>query len=223
MLGYRDPIFIRRNTSDRFIVRQVFRDDEYGSVDLAGPIHRFVDAGANIGCATYYLLHRYPDAVAEVIEPDADNLAVCQRNLAVFGERVHLHGKGVWPRTAPLRVVRPPTGTAMESTIRVVECLPGEKPDVEGVSLDDLARQGDRSPFDLVKMDIEGAETPILEASPRWLDSTRNLMIELHGPEAHRVFQQVIKRYRAERIATVGDVTVCTGLHRREGTPVGTG
>ncbi len=65
-----------------------------------------------------------------------------------------------------------------------------------------------------MKMDIEGAERPILEAHPRWLDSTRNLMIELHGPEARQAFHQALAGYRSTRIAEVGDVTVCTGIER---------
>ncbi len=212
--GYAQPLWIRRNTSDRFVVRQVFRDGDYSSVDLAGPIRRFVDAGANIGCTTFYLLHRYPHSEGDAIEADPENLALCQKNLAPFVGRVRLHGKGVWPRSMPLRLVKPANGLGLESTTSVVECLPGEAGDIDGVSLDDLRMSGNQDTFDLVKMDIEGAERPILEAHPRWLDSTRNLMIELHGPEARKAFDQALLGYRSTRIAEVGDVTVCTGLER---------
>jgi FkbM family methyltransferase len=212
--GYSHPLWIRRNSSDRFVVRQVFRNGEYGSIDLAGPIRRFVDAGSNIGCASFYLLHRYPESEGDAIEADPENLALCQKNLEPFRGRVRIHRRGVWPRSMPLRLVKPDGGLGLETTTSVVECSPGEAGDIEGVSLDDLRMSGSQDTFDLVKMDIEGAELPILEAHPRWLDSTRNLMIELHGPEARRAFDRALMGYRSTRIAEVGDITICTGIER---------
>lgn len=212
--GYRAPLYIRRNSSDRYIVRQIFRKREYGQVPLEGPIDHFVDAGANIGCASFYLLHQFPDAQADVIEPDPENLALCRRNLEPFQSRVRFHAKGVWPRSAPLRLVRPAAGTGLESTISVVECQPGEQADVDGFNLDELLPSGGPS-FDLVKMDIEGTELPVFEHSPRWLDQTHNLMIELHGPESRSAFQRILSYYDSRQVAEAGDVTICTGIRRK--------
>ncbi len=125
--GYAHPLWIRRNSSDRFVVRQVFRNGEYGSIDLAGPIRRFVDAGANIGCASFYLLHRYPDSEGDVIEADPENFALCQKNLAPFGVRVRLHGKGVWPRSIPLRLVRPSKGQGLRRRFRSLSVRQGKR------------------------------------------------------------------------------------------------
>jgi FkbM family methyltransferase len=211
MRGYAYPLFIRRNSSDRFIVRQVFREQEYGSVPLALPIRWLVDAGANIGCASFYLLHRYVDAHVDVIEPDPENMEVCRRNLAPFVSRVRFHEKGVWPRSTFLRLIRPPVGEARESMVSVAECVGPEESDLEAISLDDLLSQGAPSRFDLVKMDIEGSERAVLEGIPGWLSSTNNLMIELHGPECRRVFERVLTRFHPERMTQVGDVTVCAG------------
>jgi FkbM family methyltransferase len=213
--GYPHPLFIRRNSSDRFIVRQVFRQREYGSVPLMLPIRLFVDAGANIGCASFYLLQQFPQAHAEVIEPDPENLVLCRQNLEPFASRIRFRAQGVWPRSASLRLIKPAPGAELESTISVIECLPGERGDVQSVSLDDVLAQQSQAEFDLVKMDIEGAERAVLEDLPAWLGSTRNLMIELHGPESRRVFEKVLTQFSADRTDSVGDVTVCAGWRPR--------
>jgi FkbM family methyltransferase len=209
--GYRHPLAFRRNTSDRFIVRQVFREAEYGCIAADESLRVFVDGGANIGCTSFFLLQRFPQSQAIVIEPDDENMALCRRNLAPFGERVRYLSSALWSKSTPLKIVQPARGQAQESMISVVECPEGDVPDLDSVSLADVMP----SPVDLVKLDIEGAEREIFDhGSSEWIDRTRNLIIELHGPEARKSFQRVLSHFDFESSES-GELTYCRNLRRR--------
>src|SRR5262245_14031180 len=73
--GIGGKLSIRPRTSDRYVFEQIFLDEDYAlSADL-NP--RFiVDGGANVGYASIYFAHRYPDAEIVAIEPDAENFQI---------------------------------------------------------------------------------------------------------------------------------------------------
>ena len=100
--GYRFPLFFRPGGSDPWVIDQVFVRREYEAVGGLSGIEFLIDCGANIGCTTFYLLHRYPAARAVVVEPDPGNMAMCRRNLAPFADRVTFVEAGVWSSAGPL-------------------------------------------------------------------------------------------------------------------------
>src|SRR5262245_9642817 len=83
--GYSRPLTFRRLGTDASVVRQMLVRQEYRPIAELPGIHLIVDCGANIGAAAYYLLHRYPSARLIAVEPDPENHALCERNLARFG------------------------------------------------------------------------------------------------------------------------------------------
>lgn len=93
---------------------------------------------------------------------------------------------------APVRLIR---GT--DSRVSVIEDvapvgMPGERLAVPATTLDDLA--AGRSPPDLIKMDVEGAETLALPGGEDLLASPErpNLLISTHGPESAAVVRRFL-------------------------------
>ena len=183
--GFSPSIAFRPRSSDPDVIVQVFSRREYEGVCQLEPVRRIIDCGANIGLASYYLLHAYKEARAVVVEPDAANMALCRRNLAVFGDRVRYVQAAVWPISAALKVRRGDDESAAWA-FQVSPPAEGERPDVDGVTIAALMQTGGFDTVDLLKIDIEGAEGPLFDGgSVEWLTKTRNIAVEIHG-EANR-------------------------------------
>jgi FkbM family methyltransferase len=132
-----------------------------------------IDAGANVGVAMLYFKRLMPAAQIVCVEPDSTNAALLRRTIHLSGledvqvieaaltsdgRDVGLAGNGVTARIVP----------RSESS----EVAPG-------VTLASLAR-GRR--IDVLKVDIEGAETEILPAATEVLSRTSQLLCEVHMP-----------------------------------------
>jgi FkbM family methyltransferase len=207
--GFNFPLHYRAGTSDISVIKQVFFRHEYQCVADEEGISLILDCGANIGCTSFYLLHRYPEARVIAVEPDPGNFAMCRRNLEPFGDRVHLINAGVWSSTGPLRVVRGAFGDGREWSIQVRPALTGEEYDLMATTIAELiARSGFRR-VDLLKIDIEAAEKELFAVgTEKWLPHIRHIVIELHGDDCERVFFQAIAGY-SPSFERSGELTVC--------------
>jgi FkbM family methyltransferase len=64
---------------------------------------------------------------------------------------------------------------------------------VEAISMDDLlARHAPDTQIDLLKMDIEGAESHVLSGQMAWLDRVGCIVAELHPPFTLEQFRQLL-------------------------------
>lgn len=212
--GFRYPLYFRPGGSDPFVIDQVFVQREYEAVARLPGVSFILDCGANIGCTTYYLLHRYPGARAVVVEPDPGNMALCRRNLAPFRGRVTFVQAGVWSAPGPLVVERGAYRDGTEWSFRVRPAGAGEAADVTAVTVPELLAAGGFPRADLLKIDIEGSETEVFgRGSDDWLRVTRNLAIETHGPECERAVAGALAGYRFAP-GTSGELTLFLGLAR---------
>jgi FkbM family methyltransferase len=163
-------VAIRHHTGDVMVLDEIFSQREYDppATVALGNVESAVDLGANIGLFGAWLLGRVPDARVVAYEPDPANAAVHRLAIDANGlaERWRLIEafagveEGVTSFTTGLHAVSH-EGEGIE--VRVVDVLP------------ELARA------DLVKIDIEGAEWPIL-ADPRFQElRARLVVLEYHG------------------------------------------
>lgn len=81
------PLIFRYFSSDVYTIRQTLVAREHEPVSRLGALRLIVDCGANIGASAACLLSYYPSATLIAIEPDADNFAVLEKNLAPYGAR----------------------------------------------------------------------------------------------------------------------------------------
>lgn len=159
---------LRPGTNDDVIYRNVVERNEYRVPDdLSGAV--VLDIGVHIGAFSHLALSR---GAAELygFEADAANFAHASRNLAPFGSRVHLDNRAVWRSDAPpspLHFWRSTDGAnagggtlIWDTDGPVVDAVPFD------AIVDEITRSGQRQ-IDLLKIDCEGAEFPILLTSRR--------------------------------------------------------
>jgi FkbM family methyltransferase len=178
------PVAIRRGTSDVSTFEQVFVEQEY-EITLDPEPATIVDAGANIGLASVLFATRYPRARIIAIEPDPGNFAMLERNIRAYPNVTAVRA-ALWGRSGSLQVANP---NDEPWAFRVQEADGGG---VDAVTVEHVLGTLGTGRIDLLKMDIEGAETEVMAHSASWIDRIGVLIAELHGGEAASTFFQAV-------------------------------
>jgi FkbM family methyltransferase len=211
---YNQPFYYRENTSDSDVISQVFGSREYEPTTHEVDVSLIVDCGANIGCTSFYYLHRYPQAHAIAIEPDWENYKMCRKNLDRFGDRVTVINAAVWPTKEMLKVERSGFRDGREWSFHIRPVEENELPDVQAISINEVFELTGRSTIDLLKIDIEGGERFLFQKGyESWLRRTRNIVLELHGRDCETTFFNALAPYTYE-MTQFEELTYCRHLAR---------
>lgn len=213
--GVVQQLFFRNDSSDRFVIHEVFYRRGYALVESLRDVSLIVDCGAYIGATTVFLCDRFPQARVVAIEPDADNFAVLRTNTAPFSDRVTLVRAALWPEDGALVIERGSFRDGLDWSYQVRRPQRGEPAEVEAVSPATLLARLGEPTVDLLKIDIERAELELFGAGEvDWMDSVRNLVIELHDDECVEAFQRAMRPFAYETVSA-GELLLCAGIRRR--------
>ncbi|GAB1542687.1 hypothetical protein NUACC21_53610 [Scytonema sp. NUACC21] len=208
--GYKHPIFVRYQSSDVDVLYQIFGEEEYSVLNAENDYKVILDCGANVGYSSIYLLNKFPNAHVIAVEPDKDNFQVCQKNLLPYSDRVTLIRAGVWSHEVGL-VLRH-YGNGNEWGTQVEECQDKQQPDLLAKDIPTLLEESGHKSVDLLKMDVEGAETVIFSQNYQsWLSKVKNIVIELHGKECEEAFFNALSYYEY-KLSRSGELTVCQSI-----------
>lgn len=171
------PVWLRPGTTDVETLWNTFFHGYHLPPELVAP-EVIVDLGANVGYTCCHFAALFPEARLVALELDEESHALATRNAAPFGDRCTIVQGAAWTEDGPVRYA-------------------GDEADAFRVVSGDEAGDGGRRArawtmcslfdefgidrVDFLKMDVEGAEGPILEAAGPWLDRVRVLAVELHG------------------------------------------
>lgn len=204
----RHPLLCRFNLSDRAVFGQIFLDREYAMLDHIVEPEYIVDCGAYVGYSSAYLLSRFPAARLVAVEPAADNFTLLQHNLAPYGERVIARRSAIWSHTIEGVVRRGDYRDGLAWSTQVVECAPGDLPDVAAIDIGTLMVEAGFPRIDVLKIDIERAEAIVFAANyEQWIDKVGIFLIELHDDECRAVFTHALRNGQY-RFAEAGEITI---------------
>ena len=143
---------------------------------------RIIDCGANIGLASLYYARQYPHAKLTAIEADPTLAAMCERNLARNGcTQFDVKAAAAWTANGETEFICEGADSGMLASLG--SSVTGTPRMVPTVRLRDYLDDT----VDLLKIDIEGAELPVLEDCAGLLHNVRALAIEVHEFDpAHR-------------------------------------
>jgi FkbM family methyltransferase len=233
--GLIHPILLRPATSDYSTFDQIFVQQEYAPlVDLVKDPQLIVDCGANVGYTSAYFLSKFPRASVFALEPDPDNVEICRRNLAPYGERARVLAKAVWSYPTRLTLLHfGHLGDNGENGVQVFDASEPKSQDgrvdfpehvhrgpnppipsgeVEAMDLPSILELCGGGPIDLLKMDIEKSEMVIFGHAPLpWLSCVKNIVIELHNPEAHKRFFRALQPCKYKQMIS-GELTICYSI-----------
>jgi FkbM family methyltransferase len=203
----------RLNRGDIQTIREVWINETYRLPVALEGIETVVDLGANIGLASIYIAGRSGCKRLLAVEPDAGNLRLAEANFRANGT----------PGELVAAAVGPDDGEGLFSPAREANLgrLGDSGVPVQIMSMGSLlARLPDGAMADLVKLDIEGGEQPLLDGDRSWLARVRALMVEFH-PEAVEM-DRLIALIQAEGFRFIPHGSVLAGsadTFIREGEP----
>ncbi len=151
--------FYHRGRPDKAVLTQFAMDFGYLDPGEHAPISTVVDAGANIGVFSALARRLYPEARILAMEIEPANLAILSRNAEGIGG-VEVIAMALWKERATLNIVfgATPDGHSVTDTLSSADGR------VEAMSLHDLMDQFGLPEIDVLKMDIEGAESEVIQA-----------------------------------------------------------
>lgn len=165
------------------ICQDVFAGNEY-AFQTRNPAPLIIDAGAHVGAATHYFKQHYPAARVLAIEANPVTFALLQQNIAE-NRLTHVRARqaALAPQAGEITFFASATdeepGAWGDSAVRQ-PWHEGEKMAiviVPAVTLSSLLTE----PVDLLKLDIEGLETAVLEEASARLSQVRQIVLEFHG------------------------------------------
>jgi FkbM family methyltransferase len=203
------PLVIQHGSTDAATLDQAFRQEVYtpsaaaaSALDSLGRPPRVLDLGANVGMFSLWVASRWPGAHVVAAEPVPRNVKLLKRNLALQAGAAELHvlEAAVTTRNGTVRF-----GDGDFTNGRVL--TDGGAGSIEVEARDVFPLIGG---VDLLKLDIEGGEWPIL-SDPRFVQQeARVVMLEHHpmgapagiSPEEAAEKALVSAGYEVERTVT---------------------
>ncbi len=161
---------------------QVVLMDSYGALRLA-PGEVVLDAGANIGVFTVLSARSVgPEGFVVAVEPHTANATRLMENCRLNNlTNVAIVQQALWS-TSRNRLTFKGEGCVGKLVPPKEDTKTGRKT-VETISADDLLDRFGLSKIDKVKMDVEGAELEVLEASHDLFAAT-DMVLEIHSEES---------------------------------------
>lgn len=174
------PFHMRVPSSDFPTFQQIFINQEYDFSVIREPKLIF-DAGANIGLAAIYFANKYPNSQIIAIEPDKDNFALLQMNVASYANIIPLYA-ALWYKNDIIDLIDPGLGKWGYMTLELSNSDKKQqiKNQVQGLTVNTIMQKYSVEHIDIMKIDIEGAEKEVFSNSYLWLDKVDAIIIELH-------------------------------------------
>jgi len=175
--GIKYPISIRKGTNDVNTIIQNLIRGEYGNFKYNINPKHIIDAGGYIGDVSIYYLNRFHNCNIIILEPNEDNYNLAKINLEQYSKRVKLIKAALWSKSEKLSV-------SGENSASFVSRSNGikNKSVTESINLNTLLDEYEIDILDILKIDVEGAESEIFSAdSLHWIDITKLIIIEFHS------------------------------------------
>jgi FkbM family methyltransferase len=171
---YPHPIFLRARTTDCVLFAYIFLFDggEYPVFKDYAPKF-IIDAGANIGLATVFFKHYYPDTTVVAIEPENRNCEMFRKNTAHCKD-VHLIQGGLGPDEN--KFMRVQNENDAFYSFRLEESADG----IPEITINRILAQYRPEKIDILKIDIESGEKALFTRNTDWIARVDNIFIELH-------------------------------------------
>lgn len=170
--GLSTPLRLRPFASDFTVFHQIFVEQEL-QLPWKTEVRTVLDGGANVGYASAFLHHSYPQASILAIEPDPANAAEARINLATMPD-VTLTEAAIWGETRQLRIRNP------EAAQHAFQVGPSDDGTIAGRTVAELMNEQGWDHLDLCKLDIEGAEMDVFLGDTSFLTRTGILLVETH-------------------------------------------
>ena len=148
--------------------------------------HMIIDLGCNDGSTTLFYAEQYPDATIIGVELDRHVADLASERVEKYRDRVFIVNEAIgWPEGEHVAYI---DSCSAVSTLTPYQGRMTTTVTVDVISLDTFLVVYDLDePIDFMKIDIEGAETSLLNTT-KWLELVKVFIVECHTDEAIETF-----------------------------------
>jgi len=184
------PFQLFKTESSFKIAHDIFAGTTYPQVPFVGDVKTILDIGANVGAAAVYLALNYPHALVYALEPGAKPFALLKQNAQPF-DSVSVFPFGLYASDKTLPLFRGRTD-CVESSVCPNGRTEGGAEEIRLRSAPQfLAEQGIER-IDILKIDTEGCEVPILRSLAKYLPTVKVLYLEYHSERDRRLLDELL-------------------------------
>ena len=178
------------NCLSRVTADAILSGKTYPLIPFVRDVNLVMDVGANVGAASVFFSHAYPDATIHAFEPAGWTYRLLEANTDAR-PNVHAHNFGLYPRDASLPLYRGKYDSGMSSVAKSESTQ--EKSEVVTLrSVRDWLGEHSIAAIDILKIDAEGCEVPILEALSDLLPRVKVVYLEYHSDDDRKAFDRLL-------------------------------
>lgn len=174
-------VYLRTRAGDIDIFYEVFWKKVYAVPDLqTSTVCTVVDLGANVGLASLFFSQMFPGANIYSVEPDPDNFSCLKANLQqeISSGRLLPLQAGITAEDGYAFIAK--KEKAYNTNISTTD---NSGVAVRILCMNTLIRELQLNRIDLLKIDIEGWEDPLLATDTGWLQIVHHIIMECHSPD----------------------------------------
>ncbi len=172
------------------VANSIFAGATYPTISYVSDVKTIVDIGANVGAASVYFAIAYPDAKVYAFEPGSAPLSLLQQNVEPL-PNVTVFPFGLHSREQRLSLFQG-KNDSVESSLCSTLRTGSESEEIRLVCAPDfLAAQG-LNRIDILKIDTEGCEVPILRSLNAYLPEVKALYVEYHSERDRRMIDEML-------------------------------
>jgi FkbM family methyltransferase len=149
-----------------------------------------MDVGANVGAASVFFSLAYPDASIFAFEPGSRAYRLLSANTDAR-PNVHAHNFGLYSSDVSLPLYRGKYDSGMSSVARS-ESTRQESELITLRSVREWLDENSITAIDILKIDSEGCEVPILEALRDLLPKVKVVYLEYHSDDDRKEFDRLL-------------------------------
>jgi FkbM family methyltransferase len=190
------------------IVHEIFAGNTYPHVPFVTGVETIFDIGANIGAASFYFATCHPSARVYAFEPASLPFSLLRQNVApVPNISVFPFGLFSCEKTLALYGGRE---DSVESSVYPSGRTSSEAEEIQLQPAGEFLDRQRIKKIDILKLDTEGCEVPILRALREYLPAVKVIYVEYHSDRDRRLIDALLA---ATHVLWRGQVSL---VHRGE-------
>ena len=185
------PINLKIDKDSFHVFKEIFIEDfyEYRKIKKYIPQNAvIIDIGANIGFFTFFILSKKPNAKVYLFEPFPENINFIKKTIEAnhqLENKMIISSNAVTENNGqiiPFYVSDNVEQTAVASIYKNFDTRNSKKIDVQTTNLESIFIKNNLNKIDVLKLDCEGSEFPILYSAPiPLLMKIKLILIEVHN------------------------------------------
>lgn len=202
------PIYYRPGSSDMWLIHDILLKKgpkgEYWLPRLGGEPEVILDIGGNIGITSIYFANRYPNAKIYTFEPVRENFHILEKNVAMY-ENIKAYNYGLGRENQELVLHYSSDANNFGGFSLHSKGVDAEKKCAIIIrkAAEVLSELYITSP-DIVKIDTEGHEWPILESMMDAVAGAQWVVGELHGIDDYKVLEMLSNKFEIKQHKCIG-------------------